>query len=84
MERWWRIIATRGDYEYGGIACYEKQADAEAAATALMTGRSEDVRRFGIEFGVRQDGDCHPFPADQTRIMSWAENLIPADQRGRR
>lgn len=80
-DRWWRVIAVRPDYEYGAVACYEQEAAADTARNTLMANRSDDVRRYGIEFVLRQDGDRVMVPLNQSRVLQWTEQLVPINQR---
>lgn len=75
-DRWWRVIARRGDYEYGAIACYEQEADARAAAERITTARPTKLVRAGFVFLVRQDGSRQGLPLHQERILAWAGRLI--------
>jgi len=75
-NRWWRIHAMRGDYDYGGLASYEQEEDARAAARKINEARSPRLIRAGFVFVVVQDGNSQPIPLDQERILGWAERLI--------
>lgn len=74
--RWWRVMAKRGDFEYGGVGCYENETEAKQVATSLNRARSPKVRGANFQFYVVQDGDMVSVVADRARVLKWAESLI--------
>lgn len=75
MGYWWRVIAVRGDYVYGAVACYETEEEAARAREQVRDARSPAVKQFGLDYVLRQDGDAVASPLYLSRITRWAESM---------